>query len=197
MKWCNFLILLSYIYVFYFPKKRFIPSHNASKRLKINGFECEYLGLSSLHTLHLMGCGRGCQAWMVWRLWKSKCSHLKCLEISHKMALCERVNSFSRKKITYIEKGCEGLVRLFSRSFFARISSGEVYNQSLPVGVTSPGLVFTTRGLGKNSPGLVKSNPGLVDATRRLVGGSFWWYGLCCFVSQLSGPGSEGLAIVS
>lgn len=98
----------------------------------------------------------------------------KCLEISHKMALCERVNSFSRKKITYIEKGCEGLVRLFSRSFFARISSGEVYNQSLPVGVTSPGLVFTTRGLGKNSPGLVKSNPGLVDATRRLVGGSFW-----------------------
>ena len=44
------------------------------------------------------------------------------------MALCGRVNSFSRKKITYIEKGCEGLVRLFSRSFFARISSGEVYN---------------------------------------------------------------------
>ena len=87
------------------------------------------------------------------------------------MALCERVNSFSRKKITSIEKGCEGLVRLFSRSFFARISSGEVYNQLLPVGVTSPGLVFTTRGLGKNSPGLVKSNPGLVDATRRLVGG--------------------------
>ena len=105
------------------------------------------------------------------------------MEISHKMALCERVNSFSRKKITYIEKGCEGLVRLFSRSFFARISSGEVYNQSLPVGVASPGLVFTTRGLGKNSSGLVNANPSLVKASlsfvetaRRLVGDlSFRW----------------------
>ena len=99
------------------------------------------------------------------------------------MALCERVNSFSRKKITYIEKGCEGLVRLFSRSFFARISSGEVFNQSLPVGVTSPGLVFTTRGLGKNSPGFVNANPSLVKASlsfvesaRLLVGDlSFRW----------------------
>ena len=149
MKWCNFLILLSYIYVFYFPKKRFILSHNASKRLKINGFECEYLGLSILHTLHLMGCGRGCQAWMVWRLGNPKCSHLKCLEISHKMALCERVNSFSRKKITYIEKGCEGLVRLFSRSFFARISSGEVYNQSLPVGLNKSRSIFYSSGIRK------------------------------------------------
>ena len=55
--------------------------------------------------------------------------------------------------------------------------------RSLPIGVTSPGLVFTTRGLGKNTPGLVnanpsleKSSPGLVDATRRLVGDlSFRW----------------------
>lgn len=115
------------------------------------------------------------------------------------MALCERVNSFSRKKITYIEKGCEGLVRLFSRSFFARISSGEVYNQSLPVGVTSPGVFFTARRFENNSFGLVKSNPGLVDATRRLVGGVVLviWSLLLCVPIVRSWVGRFGNSVLN
>ena len=65
------------------------------------------------------------------------------------MALCERVNSFSRKKITYIEKGCEGLVRLFSRSFSARISSGEVYNPVVADWGYKSGTCFYNSGIRK------------------------------------------------
>ena len=60
-EWYDSRILLSYIYVIYSRKKRFIPSHTASNCLKISAFWCEYLVLSSLHTLHLMGYRRGCQ----------------------------------------------------------------------------------------------------------------------------------------
>ena len=63
------------------------------------------------------------------------------------------------------------MVRLFVKSFLLGFAPVTFTTRSLPIGVTSPGLVFTTRGLGKNSPELVNANPGLVDATRRLVGG--------------------------
>ena len=99
------------------------------------------------------------------------------------MALCEGVNTFSGGNCTYIEWGCEALVRLFLKSFLLGFAPVTFTTRSLPIGVTSPGLVLTTRGLGKNSPGLVNANPSLVkaslsfvEAARRLVGDlSFRW----------------------
>ena len=75
------------------------------------------------------------------------------------------------------------MVRLFLKSFLLGVAPVTFTTRSLPIGVTSPGLVFTTRGLGKNSPGLVNANPSLVKASlslvesaRRLVGDlSFRW----------------------
>ena len=86
------------IYVFYFPKKSFTPSHNRFFLLISSRLKCEGLLFQAFTGVH-----RPCECFTARvNALKSKPSHSKPLKINRKQDSCEWVNAFWGNNYVYI-----------------------------------------------------------------------------------------------
>ena len=113
------------IYVIYFLKKAFTPSHTASKQLIFSDLRCEHFAFQAFtrHPKHshmanpvkdgefnIFYCFTYIRPGV--KGWKCKCSQAFPMEISNKRPVCERVNAFFGYLMTYIRARARGWLSL-------------------------------------------------------------------------------------